>query len=78
MAEKDISEKILMRNVDVFADCWNILMHGGGAEAAGREPTVGSTESFYRGKEKRRNEFCNVSLYLVKRGGGIIKMVKGV
>ena len=29
MADKDISEKILMRHADVFADCGNALMYGG-------------------------------------------------
>ena len=29
MAEKDISEKILLSHADVFADCENALIYGG-------------------------------------------------
>lgn len=68
MADKDISEKILMRHADVFADCGNALMYGGEQRLRAENLQPAPTESFYRGKVKMRNQFCDVSFYLMKKG----------
>lgn len=68
MADKDISEKILMRHADVFADCENVLTYEGERRVHAENLQPAPTESFYRGKERVRNQFCDVSFYLVKRG----------
>lgn len=74
MAEKDISEKILMLYADVFADCENVLAYGGEKELGEGELQPAPTESFYRGEGRARNQFCDVSFYCMRgrawgRGG---------
>ena len=70
MAEKDITEKILMSYADVFADCVNALYEGRQRLIA-EELQAAPTESFYRGKGKTRNQFCDKSFY--RMGEGQIK-----
>lgn len=71
MAEKDITEKILMRHADVFADCINVLSYGGKIRLKQDFLQPAPTESFYRSRKGVRNQFCDVSFYLVE--GGKIK-----
>lgn len=59
MADKDISEKILMRHADVFADCENVLTYEGERRVHAENLQPAPTESFYRGKERVRNQFCD-------------------
>ena len=71
MAEKDITEKILMSYEDVFADCVNALAYEGRQRLIAEELQAAPTESFYRGKGKTRNQFCDKSFY--RMGEGQIK-----
>ena len=68
MAEKDITEKILMSYEDVFADCVNALAYEGRQRLAAEELQAAPTESFYRGKGKTRNQFCDKSFYRMEEG----------
>ena len=68
MAEKDIGEKILMSYADVFADCVNALAYEGRQRLIAEELQAAPTESFYRGKGKMRNQFCDRSFYRMERG----------
>lgn len=68
MAEKDILEKILMSCEDVFADCINVLMYGGRNRLKPEEMYSAPTESFYQGRERMHNQFCDVSYYLMEGG----------
>ncbi len=63
MAEKDITEKVLMSYADVFADCVNALVYDGKQRLRGEELLAAPTESFYYGKGKMRNQFCDKSFY---------------
>lgn len=69
MAGKDITEKILMSHADVFADCVNALAYGGRERLLVGELQPAPTESFYQGKKKMRNQFCDKSFFRVKDGG---------
>lgn len=51
MAEKDITEKILMSYADVFADCINTLVYGGRQRLKAENTEPAPTESFYGGTE---------------------------
>ena len=68
MAEKDISEKVLMSYADVFADCENALAYGGELKLRAEHLQPAPTESFYIGGNKMHNQFCDESFYLVKNG----------
>lgn len=68
MAEKDISEKVLMSYPDVFADCVNALAYGGKQILRGEELLAAPTESFYPGKTGMRNQFCDKSFYRMEDG----------
>lgn len=68
MAEKDILEKVLLSYADVFADCGNVLIYGGEERLRAEELQQAPTESFYEGKDRMKNQFCDISFYLVKNG----------
>ncbi len=68
MAEKDIAEKVLMSHADVFADCVNALAYEGRQRLIAEELQAAPTESFYRGREKMRNQFCDKSFYRMEEG----------
>ena len=66
MAEKDITEKVLMSHTDVFADCVNALVYGGRLRAEDMQPAP--TESFYRKKERMHNQFSDKSFFRMRGG----------
>ena len=68
MAKKDILEKILMSYEDVFADCENVFTYGGKQILRAENLQPAPTESFYIGRNKMHNQFCDKSFYLVKDG----------
>lgn len=68
MAEKDITEKILMSYGDVFADCENAMTYGGRQEISAKNLQPAPTESYYRGHKRMHNQFADVSSYLVENG----------
>lgn len=49
MAEKDITEKVLMSYADVFADCINVLIYNGKHRVRTENLYPAPTESFYMG-----------------------------
>lgn len=65
MAEKDITEKILLSYADVFSDCINTLVYGGIQYLNPQNTQPAPTESFYKGK-KPHNQFCDASRYLME------------
>lgn len=65
MAEKDITEKILLSYADVFSDCINTLVYGGIQYLNPQNTRPAPTESFYKGK-KPHNQFCDASRYLME------------
>ncbi len=64
MAEKDITEKILMLYADVFADCINVLQYNGEQRLTEENTKPAPTESFYKG-QKAHNQLCDASRYLL-------------
>ncbi|WP_300660405.1 hypothetical protein [uncultured Acetatifactor sp.] len=68
MAEKDILEKVLMSYADVFADCVNTLAYRGTQRLSEESLQPAPTESFYQGKERMRNQFCDKSFYRMEDG----------
>lgn len=68
MAEKDIAEKVLLRQADVFADCENVLAYGGRRRIRAEALQPAPTESFYQSGEGLHSQFCDVSFYLVEDG----------
>lgn len=74
MAEKDITEKILMSHADVFADCINTLVYDGKQRLNMENTQPAPTESFYKG-EKFHNQFCDTSRYLVEEGNIIAQYI---
>lgn len=68
MAEKDLTQKILLSFGDVFADCENALAYGGLQRLKSENLQPAPTESYYRGKKGLHNQFADVSAYLVKDG----------
>lgn len=68
MAEKDLLEKIFMSYEDVFADCENVFAYGGEKRLSAEDLQPAPTESFYIGRNKIHNQFCDESFYLVKDG----------
>ena len=68
MAEKDLTQKILLSYEDVFADCENALAYGGLQRLKPENLHPAPTESYYRGKERLHNQFADVSAYLVEEG----------
>lgn len=77
MAEKDILEKILMSHADVFADCVNVLAYGGVLRLQADRLRPAPTESFYRRNRRMRNQFCDVSFYLVEDGRIVLQYIIG-
>ena len=67
MAEKDITEKVLMSYADVFADCINVLVYNGKRRVRTENLYPAPTESFYRRGRKTHNQFCDVSCYLTEK-----------
>lgn len=65
MAEKDLTEKILMSHADVFADCINALVYGGEQRLNAKNTQPAPTESFYKGK-KLHNQFCDTGRFLTE------------
>ena len=74
MAEKDVTEKILMSYADVFADCINALAYGGRQRLRPENTKPAPTESFYR-TPKPHNQFCDASRYLVGPCGIIAQYI---
>ncbi len=68
MAEKDILEKILLSHADVFADCENALCFGGVRKLDAGEMQPAPTESFYQGRGRAHNQFCDISFFRMKNG----------
>ena len=68
MAEKDVTEKILMSYADVFADCINTLVYDGERQLNPADTQPAPTESFYQGAEGLRNQLCDTSRYLLEEG----------
>nr|WP_300848565.1 hypothetical protein [uncultured Acetatifactor sp.] len=68
MAEKDITEKVLMSHTDVFADCVNALVYGGRRRlrAEGKHP--GPPVNFYGKKERMHNQFSDKSFFRMRGG----------
>lgn len=60
MAEKDITEKVLLSHADVFADCVNALAYGGRARLRAEYMRRAPTESFLRGSKRMHNQFCDL------------------
>jgi len=77
VAEKDILEKILMSHADVFADCVNALVYGGRHRLKAGDLCPAPTESFYRGRRGMRNQFCDVSFWLVEDGRIVLQYIIG-
>lgn len=55
-----------MSHADVFADCVNALDYGGRNRVKAGDLCPAPTESFYRGRRGMRNQFCDVSFYLME------------
>ncbi len=72
MAEKDITEKVLMSHADVFADCVNALAYGGRRRLRAEDLHPAPTESFYRKKGRMHNQFSDKSFFRTR--GGEIRM----
>lgn len=68
MAEKDITEKLLISCADVFADCINALVFGGVQRLEPANMQHAPTESFYQGKERKHNQLCDISFYYMEDG----------
>ena len=68
MAEKDITEKVLMSHTDVFADCVNALVYGGRRRQRAEDMQPAPTESFYRKKERMHNQFSDKSFFRMRGG----------
>ncbi len=68
MAEKDIAEKVLMSHADVLADCVNALIYGGERRLSAGDLRLAPTESFYQGKGRTRNQFCDRSFFRTQEG----------
>ena len=66
MAEKDILEKVLLSHADVFADCVNALAYGGRARLKAEDMRPAPTESFFRGRKRMHNQFCDSCCLTVK------------
>lgn len=74
MAEKDVTEKILMFYADVFADCINTLVYHGERGLNPEDTQPAPTESFYKGK-KTHNQFCDASRYLTENGRIVLQYI---
>lgn len=74
MAEKDVTEKILMSYADVFADCINTLVYGGERKLNPEDTQPAPTESFYK-TEKVHNQFCDASRYLTEKGTIVLQYI---
>ena len=74
MAEKDITEKILLSYADVFADCINTLVYGGKRYLNPGNTQPAPTETFYKAK-KPRNQFCDTSRYLTEEGTVLLQYI---
>lgn len=74
MAEKDVTEKILMSYADVFADCINTLVYDGERQLNPADTRPVPTESFYKAK-RVHNQFCDASRYLTEKGTIVIQYI---
>lgn len=74
MAEKDITEKILISHADVFADCINALVYGGEQRLNAENTMPTPTESFYKGK-KQHNQFSDTGRYLLEQNNIIAQYI---
>lgn len=74
MAEKDITEKVLLSYADVFSDCINTLVYSGKQYLNPQNTQSAPTESFYKG-QKPHNQFCDVSRYLMKEGAALLQYI---
>lgn len=74
MAEKDVTEKILMSYADVFADCINTLIYHGERQLDPDDTQPAPTESFYKG-ERAHNQFCDISRYLTEKGRIVLQYI---
>ncbi len=74
MAEKDITEKILLSYADVFADCINTLVYSGKQTLSEENTRPAPTESFYK-SQKPHNQFCDTSRYLTEGGNYLIQYI---
>lgn len=74
MAEKDVTEKILMSYADVFADCINTLVYDGERQLNPADTQPAPTESFYKGNGVH-NQFCDASRYLTEKGKIILQYI---
>ena len=77
MAEKDISEKVLLSHADVFADCVNALAYGGRARLRAEYMRRAPTESFLRGSKRMHNQFCDLSFYLMEQEKAVLQYILG-
>ena len=77
MAEKDILEKVLLSQADVFADCVNALAYGGSRRFRAENMCPAPTESFYRGMKRMHNQFCDLSYYLMEDGEPVLQCIIG-
>ena len=68
MAEKDITQQILLSYGDVFADCENALAYNGEQHLHAENLHPAPTESYYRKEKKLHNQFADVSAYLMEDG----------
>ncbi len=74
MAEKDITEKILMSYADVFADCINTLVYHGERRLNPEDTQPAPTESFYKSRPTH-NQFCDASRYLTENGTIVLQYI---
>ena len=74
MAEKDITEKILLSYADVFADCINALLYDGRPRLTAENTQPAPTESFYK-HDKPHNQFCDASRYLTEEGSILLQFI---
>ena len=74
MAEKDVTEKILMSYADVFADCINTLVYDGERQLDPDDTQPAPTESFYKAG-KAHNQFCDASRYLTEKGTIVLQYI---
>ena len=74
MADKDITEKILISHADVFADCINTLVYGGEQRLNAENTTPAPTESFYKGK-RQHNQFSDTGRYLLDQNNIIAQYI---
>lgn len=68
MGQKDLTEKNLESYPDVFADTINALLYQGEKVILEENLQAAPTETLYKGKQRLRNQFHDVSKYEVRNG----------